>query len=226
MRSVSLIIAAIIVVAAMPGCSESQDDSTDLSPDIAARLSAEDRCVARGYTVSSKEYSDCFFKEFHQYPGESSSIPQPPVTTIPPEVAPNSDAQPQEEGLTSDVAMRRLGGTYIVPVSINGRLTLDFVVDSGAADVSIPADVVLTLIRTGTLEAGDFVGHQTYVLADGSKVPSLTFRIRDLKVGGNDVRNVLGSIAPVSGTLLLGQSFLGRFKSWSIDNYRHVLVLK
>ena len=34
------------------------------------------------------------------------------------------------------------GGTYVVPVLINDAITLDFVVDSGAADVSIPADVV------------------------------------------------------------------------------------
>jgi hypothetical protein len=31
-------------------------------------------------------------------------------------------------------------------------LKVDFIVDSGASDVSIPADVVLTLIRTGTIK--------------------------------------------------------------------------
>jgi len=40
------------------------------------------------------------------------------------------------------------GGTLLVPVLINDRITLDFTVDSGAADVSIPADVVSTLNRT------------------------------------------------------------------------------
>lgn len=37
--------------------------------------------------------------------------------------------------------------------------------DSGAADVSIPADVVMTLMRTGTLRPGDFLGTQTYRLS-------------------------------------------------------------
>jgi hypothetical protein len=36
------------------------------------------------------------------------------------------------------VQMRTKGGTYVVPVLINNAITLDFVVDSGAADVSIP----------------------------------------------------------------------------------------
>jgi hypothetical protein len=52
---------------------------------------------------------------------------------------------------TTSVPMQIEGGTYVVPVLINGAITLDFVVDSGAADVSIPADVVSTLMRTKTL---------------------------------------------------------------------------
>ena len=63
-------------------------------------------------------------------------------------------------------------------------ITLKAIVDSGASDVSVPADVVSTLIRTGTITNDDFLGQQTYVLADGSKVPSARFQIRSLKVGG------------------------------------------
>ena len=118
------------------------------------------------------------------------------------------------------------GGVYAVPVLVNGAITLDFVVDSGAADVSIPADVVSTLMRTKTLQVSDFIGRQTYVLADGSKVPSQTFLIRSLKVGDRVIENVTASVASVNGSLLLGQSFLSRFKSWSIDNTKHALVFE
>ena len=118
------------------------------------------------------------------------------------------------------------GGTFRVPVTINGQLTLKFVVDSGASDVSIPADVVMTLVRTETIADGDFLGKQTYTLADGSTVPSQRFVIRSLKVGDRLLENVTGSIAPVAGSLLLGQSFLSRFKSWSIDNQRQALILQ
>jgi gag-polyprotein putative aspartyl protease len=118
------------------------------------------------------------------------------------------------------------GGTFTVPVTINNRLTLDFIIDSGASDVAIPADVVLTLMRTGTISKTDFLGSQIYQLADGSRIPSQTFRIRLLRVGDRVLRDVSASIAPVQGGLLLGQSFLSRFSSWSIDNQRHVLVLE
>jgi predicted aspartyl protease len=103
---------------------------------------------------------------------------------------------------------------------------LEFLIDSGASVVSIPADVVLTLFRTGTLRRTDFLGEQTYVMADGSEVPSQIFRIRSLKIGDKTLENVVGSVAPVEGPLLLGQSFLSRFKSWSIDNDKQVLTLE
>jgi clan AA aspartic protease (TIGR02281 family) len=124
------------------------------------------------------------------------------------------------------VPLKRAGGTFLVPVQINGAIALDFTVDSGAADVSVPADVFSTLIRTGTIRETDILGEQTYILADGSQSQSVRFTIRSLKVGDRVVENVTGSVAPSRGSLLLGQSFLERFKSWSIDNTKHVLLLE
>ena len=69
-----------------------------------------------------------------------------------------------------EAPLRKEGGTFVVPVQINGAITLDFTVDSGAADVSVPADVFSTLVRTGTIRDLDIIGEQTYVLADGSNL--------------------------------------------------------
>ena len=124
------------------------------------------------------------------------------------------------------MTVRKNDGIFVVPVEINGAITLEFGVDSGAADVSIPLDVFSTLKRTGTLKDSDIIGRSTYVLADGSKSQSITFKIRSLKVGDRVVENVTGSVAPSGGMLLLGQSFLGRFKIWSIDNKTQKLVLE
>jgi clan AA aspartic protease (TIGR02281 family) len=126
----------------------------------------------------------------------------------------------------SVIPLENENGTFVVPVQINGAITLDFVVDSGASDVSVPADVVSTLIRTKTIGPSDFVGQQTYVLADGSEAPSDVFIIRSLKIGDRLVSNVKASVASPKATLLLGQSFLRHFKSWSIDNARHALILE
>jgi clan AA aspartic protease (TIGR02281 family) len=123
------------------------------------------------------------------------------------------------------VPLKMDGGIFAVPVQINGAMTLDFAIDSGAADVSVPADVFSTLKRTGTIKESDFIGQRTYVLADGTKSKSTAFRIRSLKVGDVVAESVTGSVAPAQGSLLLGQSFLGRFKSWSIDNANHEFLL-
>ena len=83
----------------------------------------------------------------------------------------------------------------------------------------------MTLVRTGTITDADFLDKQTYQLADGSTIPSQRFVIRTLKIGDKTLENVVGGIAPVAGSPLLGQSFLSRFKSWSIDNQRRALIL-
>jgi clan AA aspartic protease (TIGR02281 family) len=131
-----------------------------------------------------------------------------------------------QSSVASSVSMKRDGGIFVVPVQINGALTLDFAVDSGASDVSVPADVFSTLTRTGTVKSADIIGKQSYALADGSTSQSVTFIIRTLKVGDHVVENVRASVAPSQGMLLLGQSFLERFSSWSIDNATQSLRLQ
>ena len=150
--------------------------------------------------------------------GDAIAEAPPPLSSP---LAARSDARS-----STAIPLQFEGGIFSVPVLINDKLTLNFMLDSGAADVSIPADVVSTLMRTGTLTAADFLGEKTYELADGSKLPSQTFRLKSLKVGNKAIENVIGFAAPRNGKLLLGQSFLKRLSSWSIDNQRHVLVLE
>jgi predicted aspartyl protease len=121
--------------------------------------------------------------------------------------------------------MVQQSGVFWVKGTINGLLPLDFIVDSGAADVTMPTDVVSTLLRSGTLTNRDFIGHVTRVLADGTEVSSTTFRIKSIKIGDTIAYDVVGSISSPKGDLLLGQSFLLHFKHWSIDNTTHELIL-
>ena len=126
---------------------------------------------------------------------------------------------------TEEVALKQEAGALLVPVMINDSVKLDFMLDSGASVVTIPADVAMTLIRTGTLTRDDYLGRETFQLADGRTVPSTILRIRTLKVGDIVVHDVQASVTDAKGSLLLGQTFLARLTTWSIDNGRHVLVL-
>ena len=102
---------------------------------------------------------------------------------------------------------------------------IPFVLDTGAADVLLPADVVFTLLRTGTLHSSDFTSYRPYILADGRELPSAQFKIRELKVGQHTARNVISGVGRLGSDALLGQSFLSRFGSATIDYKRNVLVL-
>lgn len=126
---------------------------------------------------------------------------------------------------TNEVGLVQEGGVFHIPVRINEAITLNFVIDSGAADVQIPLDVFSTLIRAKTITDSDLVGEKTYVLADGSKQKAPKFLIREIKVGDHVLHNVAASVGSPLGALLLGQSFLSHFDAWTIDNRAHVLRL-
>lgn len=96
---------------------------------------------------------------------------------------------------------------FTVPVRINEVLTLDFIVDSGASDVQVPADVVLTLLRTGTISQDDFLPGMTYTLADGSTVKSPRFMVGKLRIGEVEVSKVPASIGGIEGSLLWDSPF-------------------
>lgn len=156
----------------------------------------------------------------------TTSVAAPVVKPVEAKVTPAS--APKVQSLPKGTIMVPVtadSGGFVVPATINNQIKLNFLIDSGATYVSIPSDVVLTLVRTGTVTDSDFVGTQTFTLADGSTVPSPTFRLRTLKVGNIEVQNVLASVGSVSSPLLLGESFLRRFASWSLDNGRNALLL-
>ena len=119
--------------------------------------------------------------------------------------------QDTRPSMAEEISLVKAGGVYTLPVEINGVLTLQFVLDSGAAEVIIPADVVLTLLRTGTIKDTGFLPGKAYTLADGSTVNSPRFLLRSLKIGQRRVPDVAASVGPVASSLLLGQSFLADF---------------
>ena len=127
--------------------------------------------------------------------------------------------------VAEEIPLGSRGGTFSIPVRLNDSITLNFVLDTGASNVVIPADVVSTLLRTGTLSERDFVDRTTYVLADGSKLPSLRFVLHEVRVGNQSAQNVVASVSPARGDPLLGQSFLSKLPPWTLDYSRNALVV-
>ena len=118
----------------------------------------------------------------------------------------------------TSVPMTKVNGVYEIPITINEVLKLNFIFDARASDVSISPDVALTLIKSGTVTNGDFIGTSTYKFADGSFAKSQVFIIRKIQIGNKVISNVKASISnSVNSPLLLGQSVLNKFGKVTID---------
>lgn len=125
------------------------------------------------------------------------------------------------------VKLKKTGGVYSVPVELNGVLKIDFIFDSGAADVSISPDVALTLIKTGTIKSEDWLPGAYYSFADGSIAKSARFKLKSVKIGNIVVNDIVCSISnSINSPMLLGQSALNRFGKYTFDNENQVLILK
>jgi clan AA aspartic protease (TIGR02281 family) len=149
--------------------------------------------------------------------------------TVPKEnPAPAARAAPVPEApaaATQTIKLEQAAGAFLVPAQVNGSVTLGFLLDTGATDVGIPADVVQMLTRAGTVSSRDFIGTKTYVIADGSKLPGEAFILHELSVGNYTVKNVTAHVLPVQAHLLLGQSFLSQLPPWMIDYKQQALII-
>jgi clan AA aspartic protease (TIGR02281 family) len=144
---------------------------------------------------------------------EALATPLPPIAAAEP--PPGS----------AEIALESDGRAYSVPGRVNGVVTVKFLVDSGASVVVLPKDMVETLIKDGVIAASDLLGRDVYVTADGRRHHGTRLMLRQIEVGGHTVTNVMASIAPAHAEPLLGLSFLSKFKSWTLDNKRHVLII-
>jgi predicted aspartyl protease len=123
------------------------------------------------------------------------------------------------------VPLQREKGMFIVSAEIDARITLDFVVDSGAAYVTMPVDIFAKLREAGTIEDADVLGATQMRFADGSTRETIVFIIRSLRIGDKFFQDIKAATVPPYGQTLLGQTFLNHFRSWSINDAKAELIL-
>lgn len=125
------------------------------------------------------------------------------------------------------IKMKKNGNIYEIPISLNDVVNTDFIIDTGASNVSITPDLALLLIKSGTINSEDWLKDKYYQFADGSIAKSKTFKIKKLKIGTKYLYNVECSISNnLQAPLLLGQNVLNRFGKVTIDNEKQILFLE
>jgi clan AA aspartic protease (TIGR02281 family) len=207
------------------------DESPTFAIDLRCNDGREGTVVAMGYGPDRRNgkgkftLNDGTAGEFG-YGVEAVIIKQRMVGLEPTSLGPTrTPAAPLPAHGATEVRLEKRGGAYYVPVRINDAVTIPFLLDTGASDLAIPVDVAQTLVRARALENRDFIGKGSYQIANGTEETSPVVRIREVRVGDHTVRNVTAGIIRANGEPLLGQSFLSKFGTVTVDYTRLVLIL-
>lgn len=115
------------------------------------------------------------------------------------------------------VQMRKESGIYLVPTKING-VSMEFIFDTGASNISISETEALFLLKQGKLQEEDFIGKQNFIDANGDISEGTIVNLKTVEIGNRTLNNVQASIVNnLKAPLLLGQSALSQFGKISID---------
>lgn len=132
----------------------------------------------------------------------------------------NNDRKERKVGGHTKVRMRKEGGVYLVPITVNG-LNLDFIFDTGASSISLSSAEAMVMLRQGKITQEDIVGQQQFQDATGSVSVGTIVLLRTVQIGDITLENVEASVVDnIQAPLLLGQTALAKFGKVTID-YDH-----
>lgn len=132
-------------------------------------------------------------------------------------ITPHSMRDNNSRNGTNVVQMRKENGIFLVPTKING-ISMEFIFDTGASNISISETEALFLYKQGKLKEEDFIGKQNFIDANGDISEGTIVNLKTVEIGNRTLTNVQASIVNnLKAPLLLGQSALSQFGKISID---------
>ena len=132
----------------------------------------------------------------------------------------------KEELITEVPITRKAGGTFNVDCSVNG-LALNMIFDTGASDVSISKVEADFMLKNNYLSMSDIKGKQYYQTADGGISEGTVITLKEVRIGDAVLHNVDASVVKSQkAPLLLGESVLQKFGTFTVDNINSKLIIK
>ncbi|HEY5470858.1 MAG TPA: retropepsin-like aspartic protease [Bacteroidales bacterium] len=199
-------------------------------------LQVLDGNVEKIYSLNKKSIDDLnkikiyeeslWFKE-NLKPTEVSIINQAPInisTSNNPLL--NKELNTETISVVKIIKLKKMtGGTFEIPCKIND-LSLRFIFDTGASDVSISLTEALFMLKNGYLSESDIIGTQHYSIANGDIAEGTTIRIKKIEFEGLILNDVDASIVHnLNAPLLLGQSAISRLGKIQIDYSTNTLTI-
>ena len=116
-------------------------------------------------------------------------------------------------------------GLYEVPVTINGKITFNFIFDSGASKMYIAPDVFKTLRIRGGLDSSDYRRILIVSYAQGKKDTCKVYNLKSITIGGKTINNIEAAVSnSASANILLGQNVLSQFGKYYFDPEKNTLI--
>ena len=132
----------------------------------------------------------------------------------------------KEEQITEVPITRKAGGTFNVDCNVNG-LALNMIFDTGASDVSISKVEADFMLKNNYLSMSDIKGKQYYQTADGGISEGTVITLKEVRIGDAVLHNVDASVVKSQkAPLLLGESVLQKFGTFTVDNINSKLIIK
>ncbi len=122
-----------------------------------------------------------------------------------------------------NILLSHRGGVYYAPVTLNGKVQLEFVVDSGASLVYLPNHIFEKLKASGSVKNSDILGKGRSQIANGDIIDVLIINIQKLKIGQTEIANIKAAVGGDRSSILLGQSALKKLEPWSLDTQKSIL---
>ena len=132
----------------------------------------------------------------------------------------SNDRRERKVGGHTKVSMRKEGGVYLVPITVNG-LNLNFIFDTGASSICLSSAEAIVMLRQGQITQDDIVGQQQFQDATGGVSVGTIVLLSTVQIGNITLENVEATIVDnIQAPLLLGQTALAKFGKVTID-YNH-----
>lgn len=125
------------------------------------------------------------------------------------------------------IKLTKSQGIYSVPCQINGKPSL-FYFDTGASEVSLSDKFYNEATKEGILKASDLLPEiVNYQVANGDVHSGRHINLRELRIGNLRLNNIIATVVDdEKAPLLLGQSALEQFGSYTINNNTSTLTIE
>tara|TARA_Y100000589_G_scaffold96468_1_gene91038 strand:+ start:55 stop:1623 length:1569 start_codon:yes stop_codon:yes gene_type:complete len=131
-----------------------------------------------------------------------------------------------EENIKNKNISNNINGVIEIPIIKEGKMNFiliklgnkeyKFLIDSGASDMVLSSSVENELISRGKIRANDYTGVREYQIANGQILQFKTATLKTIEINNNIFSSIDVAIGDKNTSLLLGMSFLDKFK-WRIN---------